>query len=116
VLRSYLLTISAGITRRYKVVDRHCPCAPDKDQERQSNRDNVILVSFTFLVSHPIHEEAIANFDRHYRTDHFYVEGEPGAVREIHWHSDADEWQYYSFGVTNLHKIRLKVLRGITSG
>jgi hypothetical protein len=26
VLRSYLLPISAGITRRHKVVDRHCPC------------------------------------------------------------------------------------------
>ena len=69
MLRSYLLTISAGVTRRHKVVDRHCPCAPDKDQKRQSDRDNVILVSFTFLVSHPIHEEAAANFDRHYRAD-----------------------------------------------
>ena len=43
----------AGITRRHKAVDTHCPCAPDKDQERQGDRDNVLLLSFTFLVSHP---------------------------------------------------------------
>jgi oxalate decarboxylase len=23
------------------------------------------------------------------------IELEPGAMREIHWHPDADEWQYY---------------------
>jgi hypothetical protein len=42
---------------------------------RQSDRDNVILVSFTVLVSHPIHEEAVANFDRHYHTGHLCDEG-----------------------------------------
>ena len=38
VLRSYLLPISAGITRSHKVLARHCPCALDQDQERQSDR------------------------------------------------------------------------------
>ena len=26
------------------------------------------------------------------------VELDPGAMRELHWHPDADEWQYYLAG------------------
>jgi hypothetical protein len=42
------------------------------------DRDHMILVSFTFLVSHPIHEGALAKFDRHYPADHFHDEHEDG--------------------------------------
>lgn len=83
------------------------PVPPPLDQTRISDPNGTVPVPFTYklMAQKPVMASGGSvrvvdsrNFAASKTIAAAYVEVQPGGMREIHWHPNADEWQYYIEG------------------